>query len=61
MRPGPKLFHLVMVLAYLSVGSILLFSRWFPELQGTLRTVLGIAFLLYALYRAYLTLFPKNP
>ncbi|MCS6991709.1 MAG: hypothetical protein NZL95_07595 [Chitinophagales bacterium] len=48
-----------MVLAYVSVGTILLLTHWFPEFSGSLRVVLGLAFWAYALFRAYITLFRK--
>lgn len=53
MKPVWIAFHLFMVVIYLSVGGILIFTRYFPVIEGVARIVLGIAFMAYAAFRAY--------
>lgn len=45
MKPVWIAFHLFMVVIYLSVGGILIFTRYFPVIEGVARIVLGIAFM----------------
>jgi hypothetical protein len=42
-----------MVVVYLSVGGILLFTDTFGSISGAARTILGIALMGYAAFRAY--------
>lgn len=42
-----------MVCMYLFVGGILLFTEYLPDLNGIPRTLLGVGFVGYSLYRAY--------
>ncbi|MDR1783255.1 MAG: hypothetical protein LBR13_03240 [Dysgonamonadaceae bacterium] len=46
-------FESLMAVVYLAVGIILLFTSLYPPINGVLRTVLGILFAVYGVFRVY--------
>lgn len=48
------IFRFFMVLVYLSLGAMILFFDTLPiSISKTGRTIIGVVFLLYAVYRTY--------
>ncbi|MBX7109725.1 MAG: hypothetical protein K1X61_13820 [Chitinophagales bacterium] len=53
MKPVLIAFHLFMIIFYIGVGGSLLFTGYFPELDGMARSILGGVLIAFAGYRCF--------